>query len=370
MTDVPSSDPHETSLAAPLALVVVASMLTTLGAAMLDRRVAEAAEFGVSKHRQQEPEAYSLMGKALYPPPLPAADKARLEANLAAAASDYERDPTVEDNIVWLGRRYAYLSRYRRAVQIYTDGLALHPDSYKLLRHRGHRHITLRQFDRAIADLAMAAELIGDIEPEIEPDGIPNRLNQPLTTVQFNIWYHLGLAHYLNGDFEAALVAYQECMKVSTNPDLLVATSDWLYMTLRRLGSEAEAKEVLEAVDDDLEVIENDTYHRRLLMYRGEIEPQELLDLRRVEDPEAALEIATQGYGVANWYRYNGDPETAKQLFTEILKGSSWAAFGYIAAEADLHRLEVEETRDRVGRLEDRPRRLAVQSRCKPQQTE
>jgi hypothetical protein len=111
-----------------------------------------------------------------------------------------------------------------------------------------------------------------------------------------------------------------------------------MYMTLRRLGHHAEARALLDPITADMEIIENDAYHRRLLMYKGEVEPEELLDLRAVDDPDQALNIATQGYGVGNWYLVQGDPEQAREIFLRIVDGTSWAAFGYIAAEAELAR--------------------------------
>lgn len=284
-------------------------------------------------------EAVSLLGMPLYRPEFPPQRQQQLEQDLAAARTAYDADSGDEMANIWLGRRTAYLSRYLEAVEIFSTGLEHHPDSFKLLRHRGHRYITMRRFDDAVADLQRAAELSGAVDDAIEPDGIPNRNNTPLSTTQFNIWYHLGLAHYLQGDYEAALAAYRICMEYSINPDLLVATTDWLYMTLRRLGLHAEAEAVLEPISANMEIIENASYHRRLLMYRGEIEPDELLDLGGEDDPDAGLTIATQGYGVANWYLANDDPETARDLFLRIIEGSNWAAFGYIAAEADLARI-------------------------------
>jgi hypothetical protein len=109
-------------------------------------------------------------------------------------------------------------------------------------------------------------------------------------------------------------------------------------MTYRRLGDEEAAAAVLEPIAADMEIIENDAYHRRLLMYKGEVEPEELLDLRAEDDPDTALQIATQGYGVGNWYLVNGDEDAARRVFERIVGGTSWAAFGYIAAEADLNR--------------------------------
>jgi hypothetical protein len=49
-----------------------------------------------------------------------------------------------EENFIWLGRRYAYLGDYTTAISTFSRGLAKYPQSYKLLRHRGHRYITTR----------------------------------------------------------------------------------------------------------------------------------------------------------------------------------------------------------------------------------
>lgn len=269
------------------------------------------------------------------PPMSPEIETAR-KAELALARAAYEKNPNDADAIIWLGRRTAYLGDYAKAIEIFSEGVQKHPRDARMLRHRGHRWITLRNFERAIADLTKAAEMIRGTKDEIEPDGLPNARNIPLTTLQSNIWYHLGLAHYLRGDFEQALEAYRECMKVSSdNADGVVSGSHWLYMTLRRLGRPAEAEKVLEPISSDMEVIENTAYHKLLLMYRGEIAPEEFLG----EDP-STVDGATILYGVGNWYLYNGQTERARPLFERITSGRQWAAFGFIAAESELHRLQ------------------------------
>ncbi len=50
------------------------------------------------------------------------------------------------------------------------------------------------------------------------------------------------------------------------------------------------------------------------------------------------MAFATVAYGVGNWHLYNGDAARAEEIITEILRADSWAAFGYLAAEADLAR--------------------------------
>lgn len=280
-------------------------------------------------------EATSLLGEPLVRPTFAAETRARLERELAEAQATYDRAPNDADAIIWLGRRLAYLGRYRDAIATFSEGIEKHPRDPRMYRHRGHRWITTRELDRAVADFSRATELVRGQPDEIEPDGAPNRYGIPTSTLQSNIWYHLGLAHYLKGDFERALEAYRQCMLVSTNDDMRVATADWLYMTLRRLGRTDEAAQVLAPIHRDMRILENDAYHRRLLMYKGEIPADSLL----AGDGADALQMATQGYGVGNWYLYSGDTTRARAIFERVRSYGNWAAFGHIAAEAELLRL-------------------------------
>lgn len=278
-------------------------------------------------------EGVSLLGVPLHPPPLPANVEERRTKELADARTTYDANPNDADAIIWLGRRTAYLGRYRESIEIFTEGIRKHPQDARMYRHRGHRYITLRQFDKAIDDLNQAAELTRNKPDEIEPDGLPNARNIPIGSLQSNICYHLGLAHYLKGDFEKALGAYRPCHTLSTNPDRLVSTTHWLYMTLRRLGRIAEATRVLDGISSSMDVIENVSYHKLALMYAGEIAPEEL----EREDP-ATTDGATILYGVGNWHLYNGDTARARKVFQRIQGGKQWPAFGHIAAEAELAR--------------------------------
>jgi tetratricopeptide (TPR) repeat protein len=281
-----------------------------------------------------EVEATSLLGRPLTRPALPEDTRRRYEEALAEARQRSDADPGDADALIWLGRRTAYLGRFRDAIDIYTRGIQRHARDARFYRHRGHRYITIRDFDRAIGDLERATSLTAGQTDEIEPDGIPNARNTPTSTLQSNIWYHLGLAHYLKGDFQRALNAYRACMQVSRNPDMLVATSHWLYMTLRRLGRDAEAAEVLAPIRADLDVIENGAYHRLLLMYKGELPVDSLLSA----SSSAALDDVTTAYGVGNWYFYTGERARAEDIFQRIVATGTWGAFGAIAAEAELQR--------------------------------
>ena len=275
----------------------------------------------------------SLSGKVFPEKPLSDEVLHQRREELAIAQRNYEAEPNSEENIIWYGRRLAYLGRYHEAIRIFSVGIDKYPSSYRLLRHRGHRYITIRKFDKAIEDLQSAAFYARPIETQTEPDGLPNRLNIPLSNTKFNIWYHLGLAYYLKGNYDKAISAYKKCMTYSDNDDLLVATTDWFYMTYRKIGNLAAADELLSQIERRMTIIENNAYHQRLLMYKGLLDAEDLLDEAAVD--EGVLE-PTLGYGVANWHLYNGQTEQAKAELIRIVNHPSWDAFGYIAAEVDL----------------------------------
>lgn len=267
----------------------------------------------------------------------PAPVMTRADSNLVVAESALRQDSS-EENFIWYGRRLGYVQRMDDAIAAFTAGLEKYPGSWKLLRFRGHRYISTRQFARAIDDLKQAALLMKDQPVETEPDGEPNRLNIPLSTYQYNVWYHLGLGHYLTGDYENAIEDFRECLKRSVNDDLMVASCDWLYMSCRRAGDERTAKGTLSNVHDRMKIIENDAYYIRLRMYQGALPPDSVL----VADPSRKdydLSLATQGYGVGNWFWHNGEKDRARDIFTRITEGKSTFSFGYIAAETDLKRL-------------------------------
>lgn len=289
-------------------------------------------------------EATSLLGKPLERPALDDATREKLEANLAEAKRAYDADPHDEEAIIWYGRRLAYLSRYNEAVDVFTKGLEHHPDSAKLLRHRGHRYITLRKFDLAIADLARAADLVKNRDDEIEPDGAPNEAGVPRSTLKTNIHYHLGLARYLTGAFEKAAIDFARCANLSTNDDMLVAALNWWILSLQRGSRADELATPMAWVPKEPDLLENHDYYAMIRAYQQRIEPTKFL-----EDVEAGtIAFATRGYGIASFALDSPQRDLAIRMLERIVETTPWAAFGHIAAEADLARL-----RDAVQRATD-----------------
>ena len=244
----------------------------------------------------------------------------------------YTTNPGSLDALIWYGRFTAYTGNYREAIHIFSNGLQQFPNNSRLLRHRGHRYITIREFDKAIEDLSKAVMLIQGKENMVEEDGMPNAQNIPVSTMHGNIYYHLGLAQYLNGNHPAALKAYENCLQTSPNPDNVVSATHWLYMIQQRMKQPKDAKKYLSNIQPLMNVIENQSYHQACLFYKGELQ---LEDVYRPTAEQTASNSALK-YAIGNWYSYNNKPEQAIGIFNTILSGKDWASFGYIAAEADL----------------------------------
>ncbi len=260
----------------------------------------------ISAQTTTEPEAVSPTGTKFYANPDEKGAIAEAEKNLSADSKNIEL-------IIKLGQAQASVWRYRDAIRTYTRGIEIAPENALLYRHRGHRYISTRQFDKAIADLERGAKLDGK---------------------NYDIWYHLGLAYYLKGDFARAASAYEKCREVALKDDSLIAVSDWLYMTYRRQKKEAEAARVLERITPAMQPGENKSYFDRLLFYKGLKKESDIIN-----DKMTDLEIATVGYGIANWHLYNGNPAKANEYFQRIVSGKYWPAFGFISAETELTRM-------------------------------
>jgi len=254
---------------------------------------------------QQEPEYVSPLGKTYYGRVARQEILDEIEAKLA--------HPNDLGLLLEAGHDYATLRHYRRAIEIYSRGIEKRHDWAPLYRYRGHRYLSLRDFPSAQRDLEEAARL----DPK-----------------SFEIRFHLGLAHYLAGDFAGARNVYSQCLDIAASDDDRVAASYWLYLTLRRLEREEDAGKLLDSIGTGMRVENNVPYLNLLLLYQGVKREEDLLD----PDAASEVELATYGYGVACWYLLQGEEERARQLFWKIVAGPHWPAFGFIAAESELVR--------------------------------
>ena len=187
--------------------------------------------------------------------------------------------------------------QFHAAIEVYTRGLAIAPEDVRLLRFRGHRYISTRRFDLARRICAGRSAL----------------------RLELRRVYHLGLAHYLSGEFDEAARVYRSCLDTNADPRAAaarvaqlrepmagndrVAVSDWLYRALRRAGRHDEAKALLPAFTPDMKVGENEAYFTALRFYGGAVtEEAAMTPVTKNEN-----RLVTVGYGVATFYLANAD---------------------------------------------------------------
>ena len=281
-------------------------------------------------------QAVSLLGDTLRTLPMSAATRARYEAQRDSAWRHYQAAPATMDSLIWYARRLGYLGQLREAIAVYTRGVALAPDNPWLYRHRGHRYLSVRDFPAAIRDLERAAALTQGKPDEVEPDGQPNAAGIPIGTLQSNIGYHLALAYYLSGDWANAARVAQREVEAATNDDRRVSMAHWWYLSLRKLGRHDEAARVVAPMHRDLRIVENDNYHRLMLLYNGTLPVDTLL--AATAGGIGSSGDASTAYGVATWLSFTGREAEAVAIWRRMVASGQWGGFGTIAAEAELAR--------------------------------
>jgi tetratricopeptide (TPR) repeat protein len=273
------------------------------------------------------PQATSLLGEPLFAMEDTTGAVADADAALAG-------DPDDVDLVIAAARVRRNFWQYRQAMSLYTRAMELAPEDWRPYRFRGHRHISVREFDQAVEDLERAREL---------------------APLNWDVSYHLGLAYYLSGRFEEAADEYARCLGLADDetareadspefrscsangddPESLVAMTEWGVRAALRGGRPDDAEALLAGIPQQLNVEENLAYYHDLLLYKGILTPDQLLN----PGTDAPYRRETVGYGVANWYLVQGDTARAIQLLEELVRDPWWPGFGRIASEADLVRL-------------------------------
>ena len=221
-------------------------------------------------------------------------------------------DPRSVARIIDLGVAQSGARQFREAIATFTRGLDIEPDNALLLRWRGHRYLSVREFDRALADLTRGSGLDSTI---------------------YGIWYHLGIVQYVRGEFPAAAASFARAQPIAPDAGELAGSTDWLWMSLSRAGRGADAKAMLDRRPDSKPV--TNAYTRRLQLYRGEIGPEAVLTPADTDD----VQVATLAYGLGNWYLIRGDKTQARVWFERSVQSGGWPGFGFILSEVELRRL-------------------------------
>jgi tetratricopeptide (TPR) repeat protein len=232
--------------------------------------------------------------------------------SIAAAMAAVQAHPRDVDALLALGLAQAGMMHYREAIATFSRGIELAPDNAMLYRWRGHRYLSVRELDSARADLEHGLAL---------------------DSTCYGCLYHLGIVRYVTGDFAGASECFQRALPLAPDPGEKAGSIDWLWMSLSRAGRKAEARKVLDRWADS--VTADNAYARRIQLYRGAIGPEQVFTPADTD----GIQVATLSYGLGNWYLLKGDTARARSMFERSVGTDGWPAFGFIASEAELHRM-------------------------------
>jgi tetratricopeptide (TPR) repeat protein len=230
---------------------------------------------------------------------------------IARAESALAADPRNVERIIALGVAQSGVRQYREAITTFTRGLAIAPKNALLFRWRGHRYLSTRQFDRALADLTRGAEL---------------------DSTMYGIWYHLGIVKFARRDFAGAVDAFARALPIAPDSGERAGSVDWLWMSLSRAGRATEAQALLDRKPDVPPG--GNQYEQRLRLYRGQVSPDSVFTPADTSD----IAVATLSYGIGNWYLVRGDSAQARTWFERSVASGGWPAFGFIVSEVELRR--------------------------------
>jgi tetratricopeptide (TPR) repeat protein len=212
---------------------------------------------------------------------------ARTQAALAA-------DPRNVQRRIHVAVAQSGVRQFREAIATLSDGLSMTPDDVMLLRWRGHRYISVREFALARADLTRG---------------------YALDSTNYGILFHLGVLHFAEGRFTDAVTMFMRAQPLAPDGGERAGSTDWLWMSLARAGRYA--------------------YVSRLRLYRGEVTPATLFTPADTADTQ----VATLNYGVGNWLLVRGDSAGARAAFERSVASGGWAGFGFIVSEMELQRM-------------------------------
>lgn len=245
-------------------------------------------------------------------------------ANIVFASS-----PLEESSYSWRGRREGFMGNYAKAVDIFTQGLELFPESYALYRYRGFHLVRNYQFEEGLIDLRRAEELIENVDVSPVQEGIPGKSNYSPSTFKRNIYFFIAESSMATGDYNTVIEymdkAY-DANQLRDKDDFLVSTAFYKYMAMRKLGRHDEAIEMVKAIPNGLDIIDNHSYYDAIMYLKGRTGRE------RFEGRADSL----GRYAMAMVDLFEDKSDDAKEKFTQVTNDNPK---GYWLAEVELSKL-------------------------------
>lgn len=207
-------------------------------------------------------------------------------------------------------------SSYDIAINDYSKLLICEPFNSMLYRNRGHRYLSISEFDKAVADLIMSTRLF--------PDYWKN-------------WNYIGMIYYFKGEYEKSILYYNRAMlETGVDSPFYVAMVNWKYLALMKLGRNSEANDLINGFNAPKKTLDN--YRDLVYLYRGTLSVEEIE--KKLKEDINEIYKSTYCFGLGMYYYFNGHKEKSVNLFKDFINSSDvWFALGYMGVQAELKRI-------------------------------
>ena len=223
--------------------------------------------------------------------------------------------PQTYENLLALADALCWQLRFREAIDVLTQAIALCPERMEAYRKRGPKYLDTLQFENALADYIRCEQADG---------------------VSVESRYRVGMAHYMMRKYEKAIAAFSGSLAiVPQDDDMYIADVYWLVLSQLRAGKSADAQKTLsQHYRPDMYVGHHTAYEKAMRVAAGAAEADDML--RSLEAEPDDLQYAMAGYGICVFLESRGEAEKAAALRKRILsRDGFWFCFSFLAACVD-----------------------------------
>ena len=224
--------------------------------------------------------------------------------------------PQTYENLLKLADALCWQLRFREAINVLTQAVALEPERTEAYRKRGPKYLDTLQFEQALADYTRCEQVDG---------------------VSVESRYRIGMAHYMMRNYEQAIAAFSNSLAiVPQDDDMYIADVYWLVLSQLRAGKPADAQEALvQHYRPDMYVGHHTAYEKALRVAAGLAQPDDMI--AELEPKPEDLQYVMAAYGICVWLESRGEIGKAAALRKKLLaRDSFWFCFSFLAAYNDV----------------------------------
>ena len=223
--------------------------------------------------------------------------------------------PRTYENLLELADALCWQLRFREAIDVLTQAAALEPERMEAYRRRGPKYLDTLQFEQALADYTRCEQADG---------------------VSVMSRYRIGMAHYLMGQYDAAISAFADSLAIAPqDDDMYIADVYWLVLSQLRAGKADAAQKILrQHYRPDMYVGHHTAYEKAMRAAAGYAQSEDILQALDAEPDD--LQYAMTAYGLCVLLEAHGETEKAATLQKKLLARSGfWFCFSFLAAWRD-----------------------------------